>query len=202
MTVTVGWQLSLVNVLTGNAHPLLYFGSQAEAKRALQRYAADGYTGTVTRKDTLRRDPSRHTQERVRDRKGRVVLVDVTEVKPVRKDTVNSRFHRLSSEIGGDDREPARLKRASKRDLSASWSNSAAKVLRRGEADKAPPGRDVTQFDPAYQIERLEHNRAVQWRKLEKAVDRGDSVKGIKLIQVIGEHTARINMLKDKINAR
>lgn len=133
-----------------------------------------------------------------KERKGRV-LFDITPPLRPNKGKVNDRRYHNQDEYGGDDIDPSKLKRATKRELSASWSNNTAKVLRRGEADKAPPGRDVSQFEPTYQIERLEHNRAVQWRKLEKAIDRSDRERGIRLIQVIGEHTARINMLKDKI---
>src|SRR5258708_6361998 len=90
--------------------------------------------------------PSRTPVRRVKRKGNPKILVDITSPpKPRPKlNTSVAYVERQGFEVGPSGK-------ASKRDLSASWSKGKAKVLRRSEADKAPPGRDVSAFEPGYQ---------------------------------------------------
>lgn len=197
MAVTSTWLLSLVTVATGTAHKTMQYSSEAAARFAMARYAANGFECELKRQDSVRADPTRFRHKR-KVLKDKTVLHDISLPRKASRPE-NDRFYKMADEIGGNDTDPAKLTRASSKDLSASWSNSKAKVLRRGEADKAPPGRDVSAMEPDYQLSRLRHNAEVQFRKLQKAIDRNEVHRTMKLLAVLNETQARINLLNDQI---
>lgn len=150
MVAIVGWQLTLVNAKTGVGHATKHYSSKAQLQLACARYAAEGYEIYVQRKDTQLREPQRYDQKRSVKKDG-TILVDVSQrLKPTRPE--NDRFYKNPDEYGGADTDPSKLKRATKRSLSASWSKGSPKVMPRRYADPNMVAKDHSSYDPSYQL--------------------------------------------------
>ncbi len=175
------------------------FASYAEALRAKPVLEANGWIvdGPI-RQDAHRPEALRGSVAR-KDKGKRHVRI-LHETANLVSDSVNTRFARFSDEIGGNEQNPERLKRHSKREVSATWRKPRA--MKRSDAVIMPAGRDVSLLEPSYQIERLIHNQMVQERKLGKALLRfketmsaEDNQRVVKLYGVIQNIKARISLI-------
>lgn len=87
----------------------------------------------------------------------------------------------------------------SKRDVSMSWRAGKARVLRRGEAEAAPAGRDITAMEPHYRKQRLLHNAEVTMRRMQRAIDKGNVAATMKHFGILRETQALISLIDEQI---